>query len=99
MTYSRSLLTDGHPSDTDGREIMDVSCGHALMALKDVPSGSSGKRQLAVSGGTPFMPRVITSDLVGGGKSSGFLARLRGKTTKSELVIKLEKVDENTLET
>ena len=87
-------------SDTAGSQVMEVSCGHALMALQDVPNGTTGAKELAVSGGTPFMPRPITQDLVDGGKSSGLLARLRQGTSahKSVLSIKLEKVDKQTLE-
>ena len=85
-------------SDTAGNEVMHVSCGHALLSLKETPNGTSGKRELAVSGGTPFMPRAITKDVLGPGKSSGFLARLRTGTSKSQLTIKLEKVDKHTLE-
>lgn len=31
-------------SDTAGKEIMDVSCGHALLGLQSLPTGSSGKQ-------------------------------------------------------
>ena len=85
-------------SDTAGNEILDVSCGHATMLLVDVPNGSSGKKELSVSGGTPFMPKHIAKDQLTGAKSSGLLARLKGATTKSMLTIKLEKVDTNILE-
>jgi len=85
-------------SDTAGKEVMHVSCGHALLSLKETPNGTSGKRELAVSGGTPFMPKAITKEVLGAGKSSGFLARLRTSTSKSQLTIKLEKVDKHTLE-
>jgi hypothetical protein len=46
------------------------------------------------------MPRVITKDLLDGAKSSAssLLARLRGSTKKSELTIKLEKVDKHILD-
>ena len=36
-------------------------------------------QELGISGGTPFMPVQIDKDMLGGGKSSGLLARLRGR--------------------
>jgi hypothetical protein len=35
-------------SDKENKEIIDVSCGHALLPLKDLPTGTSGKQHLAV---------------------------------------------------
>ena len=96
--YFELNQTSQRKSDTSGKEILDVSCAHALLALKDVPNGTTGGKELAVSGGTPFMPRQITPDLIDGGKKSGLLARLRQSTHKSLLSLKFEKVDKQTQE-
>ena len=40
-------------------------------------------QELGISGGTPFMPVAIDKDMLGGGKSSGLLARLRGRLPPS----------------
>ena len=69
------------------------------MKLEDFPTGSSGKKELAVSGGTPFASKDITKEMLAGSKSGGgFLARLKGATSKSILTIKLDKVDKHILD-
>ena len=52
-------------SSRAGGTPIDVSCGYALLPLKDV-KGSPNQRELAVSGGTPFKPRPIKQGLAGG---------------------------------
>jgi hypothetical protein len=86
-------------SDTAGKELVELSCGFAFMKLEDFPTGSSGKKELAVSGGTPFASKDITKEMLAGSKSGGgFLARLKGATSKSILTIKLDKVDKHILD-
>jgi len=73
---------------------INISCGYALLSLKEVKAGSTGKRELAVSGGTPFMPRAIEKDATKSG--GGFMDRF--KTKKVALTIQLEKADKQVLE-
>lgn len=55
-----------HPTGGGTGTVTDVSCGHALVSLKDIIASYAGERELAVSGGTPFKPRPIKQGVTWG---------------------------------
>jgi hypothetical protein len=98
-------------------KLQHVSCGYALLPLKDLtapaagsrwgsagtsgpPPPPTGKRELSVSGGTPFNPRAIEKGQLPGGKSfAGMLKSvLASKGPMTKMVLKFEKPDKLTLQ-